>query len=175
MSPQRGFLPDIVIERSLPFQLLVLVIGIVLLLSSTIMRPSYPLLWMPVFVLGGLIEGVIVFIVSAEIGTIENEISQARSDIQRAVTELDEIQDDVDETQSEIEQAKNDIFSHISKSEGRRSNSLEDRVDELEFAVGTGSKGVRRHSLKAKVSEYDTKFTKIEKQMDDLKRNLREF
>ena len=139
MPDVESIIPDVVIERSLGLKTTVIVIGALLLLLSTYVRPDYPVLWVIPFLLGVLIEWLIVATVYVEISQIESEIDQARDEIERALREVGRIQNEVEDVQSDVTDIKDDIFSFISDSQGIGvHDSLEDRISNLEDAVETG-------------------------------------
>lgn len=154
-------IPDLLLERSLAFKTAVLIVGALLLLFASIIRPDYPVLWAIFFLAGALVEWIIVATVYIEIGMMESEIQSTESDIEAAADEIDTAQREVESTkkdiieiQREVESTKEDVFSFSSDSQGV-GKSLEDRVKELENETGTGRSSAGHGSLERRVSELE--------------------
>ena len=149
------YLPEILIERSFAFKTLVIITGAILILVGSLMRSEYPILWIPVFIVGALIEWLIVATVYVEIKAIENKIVEADSEIRTMVGKVNKVQADIEGTQQDIESTKDSAFSFISDSEGKAANSLEERIAEIEEQVGAGWAGGKRGSLERRVSDLE--------------------
>ena len=157
MSSIERLIPDYVVERSLVFKSYVIVVGALLLLVSTFLRDTFPILWIVPFLGGALIEWLVVATVYIEISQIEAMIEERKAEINRT-------QSEIEETQSEIEETKDNTFSRISDSQGvRASNSIEDRVSELEDKVG-----VDRSYKRGLADKVDN----LEQEIEELKRDL---
>jgi hypothetical protein len=175
-------IPDWLIERSFVFKTLVIIAGAITLLLSSYIRPSYPVLWMPVFLFGALIEWLIVATVYIEIGEVESKILDAQDTIvatrnemvdvaelaTEAKREISDIQQEINGTQTEIEQTmmelqetKNDTFSTMSDSHRGGSRSIEHRLQNLEESV---SKDRYEKGLEQRIDEVERKLDKFSRQ-----------
>lgn len=163
MASVDHLIPDCLIERSLVFKSFVIVVGALLLLFSTFIRESHPRLWILLFLSGALIEWLIVATVYTEMSQIEEMIEKRKKEIEETQSDIESTKREIEDTQAEIEEAKNNVFSHISDSQGRGANdSIEDRVSELEDKVGLGT---RSHSGLA------DKVDSLERDVEQLKRD----
>lgn len=155
---------DYVIERSLVFKSLVIVAGALLLLVSTFLRGTYPILWILPFLGGALIEWLVVATVYVEMSQMEGMIEERKDELKQTQSEIESTKREIENTQAEIEKAKDDIFSFISDSHGPGVNDpIEDRVSELEDEVGLGT--FSRGGLSGRVDS-------IECEIEELKRDL---
>lgn len=154
--------PTVVKERSFAFKTGILIFGALILLLSTVIRPNYPILWIPLFLLGVLIEWFIVALVYAEIEELERETSTSRLEIKATQEEIEETKSEIQAIQKEIESTKESIFSFASFSEGGTGDSIEDRVRDLEDMVGKGNASTRGN-LKKRVKELERKFNRLDR------------
>lgn len=161
--PSMGRLvPNYLLERSLTFKTTVIIVGALLLLLSTFIRESHPIIWILPFLGGALIEWLIVATVYTEMSKIEEEIEGTRDEIQETQSEIETTIREIEETKGEIKDAKRNIFSFISDSQGVGvTNTIEDRISELEDEVGIGS--FSRESLPDRVASLERSVEKIER------------
>lgn len=163
VSITRRFIPDFLLERSFLFKTSVLITGAVILVISALLRPSYPVLWIPIFAAGALVEWFIIAVVYIEIDEVEKDIQRSESEINLALDEIEMIQREIEETQDEIESVSESIFSFISDSEGSSMNPLEDRISDLEDEVGIGRGPSSRSSLERRISDVESRLDDIER------------
>lgn len=158
-------LPEFLIQRSLGFKTIVLVFGAAILLISSSMRPDYPFLWKPVFIIGALIEWLIVATVYVEIARIERDIRRS----QRAIRETkDSVFSSISQSEGGI-QSIEDRLTVLEKKIDDRSGrglesrivSLEDQVDPLEKKVDGGGRG----SLEQRISDLENWVSKFDRSM----------
>jgi hypothetical protein len=156
MSIAERAIPDFATEWSFAFKTGVIVAGAALLLTSSLIRPNYPMLWIPIFLVGALVEWFIVTTVYVEINDIEDETKQAQLEIQKATIEIEQTQNDIQDAKEEIESTKEDVFSFISDSHGiGPTDSLEDRVGDIEDAIEIQSVGIAQKSIDERVSDLE--------------------
>lgn len=164
MTKMEDLLPDYILERSFGFKTLVVIVGAVSLLISTLLRSEYPYLWIIPFLAGALVEWLIVATVYVEMNQIEETAVQARNDIEEALSEIERVQSEIQDTQAEIDEAKENIFSFISDSQGvGATDSLEDRLSEVESELGLDRAIAGSDNLPSRVSELERKIERIER------------
>jgi len=190
MASVEDLIPGFVLEWSLAFKSMVIVVGALLLLFSSIIRPAYPVLWIVPFLLGALVEWLVVATVYTEMSQMENRIDQTKSEIKRtqsdiettqgeietaksdiqstqreieeAKSEIEAIQSEIQDTKSEIEEMRDNTFSFISDSQGVGANdSLEDRLSEVEDELGIGTFSSK--GLKSRLSDLERTVEEIER------------
>lgn len=138
---------DRVMERSFAFKTLVIIVGALLLLLSSFMRPHYPYIWAIPFLTGALVEWLIVATVYRELNQIENSINQTQNEIETTKEEIETIQ-------SEIEQTRDNAF-RASGSSSHRGRDLESRLEKVEDEIGMYRVG--RGGLKRRVTALENK------------------
>jgi uncharacterized protein YlxW (UPF0749 family) len=140
MNGVDDLIPDYFIERSLAFKTGVIIVGALLLLTSSFTREYLPIVWIIPFLAGALIEWLVVATVYIEMSEIEDEINHVQREIQDTADEIRETREEITIAQQEINQTKEDVFSFSSGSQGGGvRNSLEDRISQLENETGMDS------------------------------------
>jgi len=183
-------IPGFVLEWSLAFKSAVIVLGAVLLLFSTLIRPIYPILWIVPFFFGALVEWLIVATVYTEMSQMEGRIDQTKVEVKQSQSEIESTQGEIEETKSEVESTqievedakseiqsiqneiqdtkeeieglRDDTFSTISDSQGSvATDSIEDRLSKVENEVGLG--GHSLDSLERRVSDLERSIEKFDR------------
>lgn len=99
MSIVERLIPGIVFEWSLQFKTMVIVIGALILLFASFIRPEFSIIiWGPIFLFGGLIEWMIVATVYLEMELLEEEVEETSEEIRQTG-------EDVMKTQQRVETA----------------------------------------------------------------------
>jgi len=143
----RSKISDWVMERSFAFKTLVIIVGALLLLVSSFMRPHYSVIWAIPFLTGALVEWLIVATVYHELNQIESSINQTQNEIEATKEEIETIQ-------SEIEHTRDNAF-RASGSSSHRGRDLESRLEKVEDEIGMYRVG--RGGLKSRVSALENR------------------
>jgi len=193
-------IPEFVLEWSLAFKSAIIVIGALLLLFSSMIRPLYPFLWMVPFLSGALIEWLIVATVYTEMSQMEkridkskSEIKQAQSQIESTRTEIETARSDIASTQREVENTKYEIESIQEEVEAAQSdiestqNEVENTKSEIEdmrdntFSFISDSQGIgAKPSIEDRLSDVEDKLgigsysrNNLESRLSDLENTVK--
>lgn len=135
-------------------------IGTILTFLAGLLFGQQPVVGGSLLVVGFVLEWAVFVSTSLKVNSAQNqierrkeEIESAQREVQATKEEIEGIQANVNQTQREIESTKQDIFSTFSESQGGF-DTIEDRVDELEKAVGQ-NRGVGFKSLSKRVSDLE--------------------
>lgn len=161
------FVPSFVLSRSYRFKLLGVATGAGFLLGSSIFRQEFPVIGAVLFTLGVVVEIGIVTTISTEMKQIEEDTNQALRNIEQTQKEINGTKREVEIIQGEVEHVQTEIdesvFSFTSDSQGIGIGSLEDRLNEVERAVGTGKAPSSHDSIPRRLSELESEVKQIKR------------